>query len=276
MILKKRAGIAALALAALSASLAAAAQPSGTASAPAALQQRGAAVALSNGCTGCHGANLGGQKIGAWLAPNITPDRVSGIGAWTPQQLRAYLQTGDARGVAQAAGPMAQVVERLSTLSNGDREALIAWLHARPAVHNPADTAAADSFGKPSNAEAQYRGSAATSVPVGFSLYSGSCASCHGVDGAGSRDGTYPSLYHNTAVGRRDPSNLIATLLEGVERKTSHGAAFMPSFDISSGPPSSLTVTEMAEVATYVRSQFGDPSAPPVTSAMVTVARAGK
>lgn len=57
-----------------------------------------------------------------------------------------------------------------------------------------------------------------------------SCASCHGATGAG--DGYFPSHYYNTAVGHRDPSDLLAVLLNGVQRTSqAKGSVLMPGFD---------------------------------------------
>ena len=59
--------------------------------------------------------------------------------------------------------------------------------------------------GRPSTAETAFRGTARISddaVKSGAELYSGACASCHGSDGAGSTDGFYPSLFHNTTSRR--------------------------------------------------------------------------
>src|SRR3954447_9509783 len=53
-------------------------------SAPAATGDRGQEFAAANLCVGCHspigGPALSGTLTGRWLSPNITPDRVSGIG----------------------------------------------------------------------------------------------------------------------------------------------------------------------------------------------------
>src|SRR4051794_28034645 len=47
--------------------------------------------AAGNVCVGCHsptnGPALSGMLTGRWLSPNITPDRVSGIGAWSRDDL---------------------------------------------------------------------------------------------------------------------------------------------------------------------------------------------
>ena len=98
----------------------------------AATSAEGQAVAGSHGCVGCHspekGPALSGNKVGAWLAPNITPDPVSGIGAWSRADVVEYLRNGAAPDRAQAAGPMAAAVEALQGTSDADIEALAAWL----------------------------------------------------------------------------------------------------------------------------------------------------
>ena len=54
---------------------------------------------------------LAGGSLGSWYAPNITSDKVSGIGAWSNDEIVTYLRTGHVEGKAQSAGPMAEAVE---------------------------------------------------------------------------------------------------------------------------------------------------------------------
>ncbi|WP_230945351.1 zinc-binding dehydrogenase [Burkholderia cepacia] len=86
-------------------------------------------------CSACHtlrnalmaedfSRNLGGAQLGAWYAPNITSDPVSGIGAWTDDELVSYLKTGRAPGKNQAAGPMAEAVQNSLQYLSGQRVAL--------------------------------------------------------------------------------------------------------------------------------------------------------
>ena len=53
-----------------------------------------------------------------------------------------------------------------------------------------------------------------------------------------------------------DPANLIMTIAEGVNRDTPAGHAFMPAFR------SQFSEDELAEVANYVSTRFGDPQHP--------------
>ncbi|MFL5576735.1 MAG: c-type cytochrome [Gemmatimonadaceae bacterium] len=247
-----------------------------------ALQARGQALAAAHGCAGCHtpggGPPLSGQLMGPWLAPNITPDPVSGIGAWPREDVYRYLRQGGAPGRAQADGPMAAAVEALRDSSDDDVRALVAWLARQPTHRDPADQVAATVRGAPLAINRWLRGAsyrAPDSALSGDRLYSGACASCHAADGSGTRDRMYPSLFHNSAVGRRAPYNLLATLVFGVQRQDSGRLVMMPSFDGRNGDPAGLTDDELATLANFIVAHFGDPAAATITSRHIATARAG-
>lgn len=94
-------------------------------------------------------------------------------------------------------------------------------------------------------------GSAWASNGEGKKIFDSHCASCHQSDGSGV-PGTFPPLKDNTAL--QDTSFVIATLLNGlnakitVNGKTYHGQ--MPAWS------SKLSDQQIAEVLTYVRTQF--------------------
>src|SRR3954452_4618610 len=116
-------------------------------------QGRGRQIATANGCIGCHsppdGPRLSGYLLGVWLAPNITPDPVSGIGAWSRDDLFRYLRHGKAPGKDQASGPMAPVITALSAVSDTDVYALIGWLARQPRCRDPAEEVPAFVRGEP-------------------------------------------------------------------------------------------------------------------------------
>lgn len=246
----------------------------------------GQRLAATNGCVGCHspqkGPPLSGNMVGPWFAPNITPDSISGIGAWSRAEIVQYLRTGKVPGRAQAAGPMAQVVEALQATSDAALEALAAWLASQPPVRDPADQVAASERGNPlpaAFADEQLRGSLPEhpdAMLLGASVFSGSCTTCHMPDGGGSSDGYVPSLFHNSAVGRRNPANLLAVLLTGVQRTAAGQSTFMPGFDGSVGMPGGLSDPQLVAVANYVLAKFGDPAAAKITTADIEAARAGR
>jgi mono/diheme cytochrome c family protein len=78
----------------------------------------------------------GGAAEG-WNAYNITGDQVSGIGAWSSDDLVSYLARGHAPQRGVASGPMAEVVS-LSTgrLTPSDVAAIAAYLRTIPSIRS--------------------------------------------------------------------------------------------------------------------------------------------
>lgn len=85
----------------------------------------------------------------------------------------------------------------------------------------------------------------------GKQLYQSYCASCHKADGAGV-EGVFPALAKNPWVSG-DPKPLIELLLQG--KTSANGAQAMPAFSF-------LDNREAAEILTYIRSAWGNPSSP--------------
>ena len=72
--------------------------------------------------------------------PNITPDRETGIGGWTEEQIADYLGTGNKPDGDVAGGLMMEVIQGSSAgykdLTKADREAIARYLRSIPAVKN--------------------------------------------------------------------------------------------------------------------------------------------
>nr|WP_314629959.1 cytochrome c [uncultured Janthinobacterium sp.] len=225
---------------------------------------------------------LGGAQVGAWHAPNITSHPTAGIGSWTQAELVQYLRTGRLAGKAQAAGSMAEAISlSFSRMSDADLQAIAVYIKDVPAV---ADTGQAPQpvsrfrQGQPGNVLASLRGNgyaAGMQGPLqGAQLYSANCASCHGASAQGTRDGYYPSLFHNSATV--NTSNLLATILLGVDRKTAEGHVFMPPFGAQANAVTSLSDDEIAALANYIQASHGAGAhAPAVKAADVAVIRQG-
>ncbi len=92
----------------------------------------------------------------------------------------------------------------------------------------------------------------AVSTKVGASIYSAKCSACHQANGQG--NAMFPSLAGNKTVTAADPSAMIGTI--------EHGRSMMPSWK------GQLSNADIAAVATYVRSAWGNSGAP-VTEADV-------
>nr|WP_213990149.1 cytochrome c [Sodalis sp. dw_96] len=218
-----------------------------------------------------NGKALSGGSLGSWYAPNITPDRNSGIGEWSAADLTQYLKTGHLGGKAQAAGPMAEAVEHsLQFLSDDDIHAIVAYLHQIPAV----DTGSAkprDGYGQPSASELLMRGQT-DNADAGWKVFSGSCANCHQADGQG--NGYYPPLFHNSATGADRPDNLVSAILYGVHRDVSGEQVAMPAFGPDAPFSERLSDQQIADVSNYVLKHYGNPQVG-VTADQVKIIREG-
>jgi len=221
---------------------------------------------------------LAGGTVGGWVAPNITPDAIAGIGGWSADEIVAFLRDGVVPGKGVASGQMAEAVEHsLRHLTDDDLRAIAAYLRTVPPVADPGLARAAFDWTEarptaitafePGNGPMQADLADATTLE-GAILFNGACATCHGIDGAGTPDGTFPSLTANTTVGASNPANLVLTIASGVDREGANGHAFMQTFG------EELTDAQIAAVATYVTARFGNPEVS-VDEPAVALLRAG-
>jgi mono/diheme cytochrome c family protein len=198
---------------------------------------------------------LSGSVLAGWDAYNITSDPTSGIGGWTQAQLLQYLQTGSVSGLAQAAGPMGEAVQRsFSKMSDADVKAIATYIHTVPAVSND-DSRPRSGWGTQANDVTRLRGVALSEELDPARLYLGNCATCHQAHGQGTPDGYYPPLFHNSTAGASNPVNLVQVILHGLHRKAGANDVGMPAFDYV------LSDAQVAALANYVTKQFGNPVA---------------
>src|SRR6185295_8871732 len=75
--------------------------------------------------------------------PNITPDRETGLGSWTEEQITDYLETGNKPDGDVAGGLMMEVIEGSSAgykdLTKADRQAIAKYLKSIPTIKNKID-----------------------------------------------------------------------------------------------------------------------------------------
>jgi mono/diheme cytochrome c family protein len=221
---------------------------------------RGAYLAEALGhCGECHTPrNLGfaldnrkkyaGAIQAGWRAYNITPDRSSGVGAWSDEDLASYLSTGHANGRGSASGPMGQAVdESLSRLQPSDIKALVAYVRT---VANVATSDLPEPKAQP--APALYSdANGANANPHGLAVYEGACAGCHGWSGIS------PVLPSATLTGTRavndvTANNVAQVIIHGSQRKMPQGSNHMPAFGAT------YSDAEIASVANYVTGRFGN------------------
>jgi len=102
---------------------------------------RGAYLAFAGNCMGCHTAQggapyAGGRGVptpfGTVMAPNLTPDEKTGIGAWSPDDFWRALHNGRSRDgrLLYPAFPY----PNYTRISRDDADAIFAWLRHVPAV----------------------------------------------------------------------------------------------------------------------------------------------
>lgn len=201
------------------------------------------------GATKGKAAFLGAEIDGFW-APDIATASLKKT--WTPDTLAAFFATGSAPGKTSVFGPMAEVIhDSVSKLTPQDRAAIVTYLFDAPP---PADTPAVQ---KASPLPADVYGRASK-------LYIDNCAVCHMDQGAGRGD-TVPALSGNPAVIAAEPYNVIMAVLGGLPAGGTYGA--MPSF------AGRLNDQQVADIANYVRTSWGNQTAPNVTASMVAAWR---
>ena len=75
--------------------------------------------------------------------PNITPDRETGLGGWTEEQISDYLETGNRPDGDVAGGLMMEVIQGSSAgykdLTKADRQAIAKYLKSIPPIKNKID-----------------------------------------------------------------------------------------------------------------------------------------
>jgi mono/diheme cytochrome c family protein len=188
-----------------------------------------------------------GAKQAGWVAYNISTDKQTGIGEWTPAEIGKYISTGHATGRGTADGPMGEAVEySLQYLTPSDIAAVATYVASVPAVASKNQPVV-------KNAPAPHDhnlGVAASIDPRGKEIYEGACVSCHGWSG-NSPILDYANLTGARAVNDPTATNVVQIVLSGSSNNSVHGGLYMPDFG------SAYSDTEIAAVANYVTARFG-------------------
>ena len=213
-------------------------------------------------CSDCHSPRnllggiekskaMSGALIDGWFALDLTSDIATGLGSWTPQDLAGYFKTGVAKDKTTTLGPMAEVIRNsLSHLTDDDRLAMADYLKSLP---------------PDSSLRTGRVGPDATRMR-GAQLYTDNCSGCHQSRGRGV-PGVFPPLAGNPVVLAQDPNNILKVVDRGIRAR--NGFIAMPPFNTQ------LTDQQVAEIANYVRTSWGNRAAPNATSGMVAKLRAG-
>ena len=204
-------------------------------------------------CGACHTPKtfLGGDKtdeylrgsfLQGWSAPDITGDSRVGLGAWSAEDLVAYLKSGHNR-VSAATGPMAEVVT-LSTehMMDPDLRAIATYLKSLSGKQDHPQTVSKED----------------AAMVSGAAIYRDQCSACHGIDGKGVAE-LFPSIADSSMVKSDDPTTSIRIVLRGarsVGTRAQPTAPGMPSYGRQ------LDDAQIAAVLTYMRNGWGAAAAP--------------
>lgn len=195
---------------------------------------------------------LAGGLAQNWFAANLTGNAQEGLGGWRHDEVVRYLATGrNAHTVA--AGSMEEKISfSTSQMREDDRAAIATYLKSLP-----------------SHGNVQMRQPVAEQMAAGQVVFVSRCAVCHkaGQPMPGPLAG-YPKLDGNTLVVSRNPATVVRIILQGAgPPMTGHAPVgfSMPAF-------AALSDAEIADVATYIRNNWGN-RAPAVTARVVAAER---
>jgi mono/diheme cytochrome c family protein len=200
------------------------------------------------------GEKFAGATTAGWVAYNITPDKQSGLGMWSDEELVAYLASGHAERHGSASGPMGEVVENsLQYLTPGDIRAMVAYLKTVPAIRDAANLSVAGEQMPAATSTAQHRNLQNLTEheeKLGARVFEGACASCHYSNGGGAESG-YAALVGSRTVNDPAAVNLTQVILHGAHLRLKQGAILMPPF------LNGYSDAEIAADANHVTGKFG-------------------
>jgi mono/diheme cytochrome c family protein len=186
-----------------------------------------------------------GAVTAGWRAYNITPDKATGIGAWSDDEVFAYLAQGHAVGRGTAAGPMGEAVDAsFSHMAPEDVHALVTFLRSVPPIASPdlPATLAPPAPASPKDGVA--------SNALGKKIFAEACVSCHNWTGVSALT-PFATIAGTRGVNDPTATNVAQIVISGTRRHEPDGVVSMPAFG------SILSDTEIAAVVNYVTARFG-------------------
>ncbi|MBB3257894.1 mono/diheme cytochrome c family protein [Paraburkholderia bannensis] len=193
---------------------------------------------------------LSGGVVDGYVAKNLRGDRQDGLGAWSEDDIVAFLKGGRSTHAA-AFGGMSDVVERSTQyMSDADLAAIAAYLKTLKPAHEGGAALVPD-------ASAALKLRAGTARDNGALTYVDNCAACHRTSGSGYAQ-TFPALALSSVVNGADPTSLVHLVLQGGQMPSTKAA---PTHYGMPGFASRLTDRDIADVLTFVRSSWGNRAA---------------
>lgn len=191
---------------------------------------------------------LMGALLDNWSAPNLRQDVNTGLGAWTPADTAEFLKVGHNR-FGTAFGTMTEVINNSTQyLTDGDTQAMAAYLHSLPGVREKNNNAFAY------DATAERKLQARNYDAPGALVYMQQCMTCHRADGKGFAP-YLPPLAGNPVIQDPIPASLINIVLNSSSMVVVDGmpdAYRMPQYRAL------LNDQEIADVVTFMRTSWGN------------------
>ncbi len=204
--------------------------------------EAGRQLVQQRGCEGCHTSNAGtlaGSLKGQGFAPNLTPDKATGLGSWSDDAIIDAIRDG----IDDEHDTLCSQMPRAPNLSDDDAHNLVAYLRSVPAVANEVEP---DEGCQVSAKDAAHHGQRVVEAQR--------CASCHGAGLSGQDTplpGTKvygPNLTPDSETGLGDWSDeqIATALTKGTDDEGATLCSQMPRF-------ASLTQDEVDGVVKYLK-----------------------
>ncbi len=187
---------------------------------------------------------LAGGVVDNWFANNLAGGQIDGLGQWRHADITQFLATGISPHATAAGSMLEKVTSSTSRMTPQDRAAIATYLESLP----PQVLAASE---KPRREQ----------MERGRGIYQAHCQTCHGANGYppnGGASAGYPGLAGDTLVMGRDPTTVLRIILTGGTAPTTPGKPAikpMPGF-------AHLDDGMIADVASYIRNDWGNRAAP--------------
>jgi mono/diheme cytochrome c family protein len=191
-------------------------------------------------------AQFAGGDVDHWHAYALN-DRSHAPVPWNADALYAYLRDGWHPDHGTARGPMAEVVENLSSIPSSDVRAIAVYMAGVSGTPTPARMRQ----GEAAQAEASSEPAPVSEAnAAGASIYAAACASCHASGRALPYGGINLAL--STAIAGPDPRNLANIVLSGVQPVAGERSPIMPGF------AANMTDVQVSALLSYLRARFSN------------------
>jgi mono/diheme cytochrome c family protein len=223
-----------------------------------------------------HQLFAGGESEG-WTAYALNAASPAPV-PWNADSLAHYLGNGWEAHHGVARGPMAPVAANLGAVSPDDANAIATYLASimgDPATRKPVTTKPSIPPIDQQKPPVIVQAAGGQTLPVSFdaadkgaAIYATACSSCHEAGRPVPYGGLHMGL--SSAMNGPTPANPINVILSGLPAAAGERGPIMPGF------AGALTDQQIAELLTYMRSQFSDQPPWEDAEALVSKIRQGR